>query len=253
MDRSKANERDVKAANRALYDAVAGRYEEIDGRRSPGLEAWLRRRLERLRERAPGGGLLDLGAGSGLVARCAEGLFEPRVGADLSARILAAHRGSFDLGVAADADRLPFADASFDAVTCFSVLHHLYAFDGLVREVARVLRPGGVLYTDHDLEAAFWRRFRLPLGLYRRVRNARFRYQEADERISRDVYDLSEWHSNGVDAAGLVRLLEAAGFAVEASYHWFGLSPLTDRLFGEKPRGRGWAPLLAIVATGGGR
>ena len=252
MDRSKVTERDVKAANRQLYDAVADQYEAIDGRRSPKLAAWLRGNLVELRPRAPGGCLLDIGAGSGLVTRCAEGLFAPRVGVDLSPRILAAHRASFDLGVAADVDRLPFADGSFDVVTCFAVLHHLYAFDGLVAEVARVLRPGGVFYSDHDLEATFWRRFRLLLGLYRRLRNARFRYQKADARLSREVYDLSEWQSKGVDAAALVSLFEASGFSIEARYHWFGLSSLTDRLFGSRPRGRGWAPLVAITATGGG-
>ena len=38
MNRNKVTEQCVKAANRQLYDAVADRYEEIDGRRSPRLE-----------------------------------------------------------------------------------------------------------------------------------------------------------------------------------------------------------------------
>jgi len=251
MERRQATAQDVKDANRQLYDAVAGEYEAIDDRRSPRLEAWLCGKLAALRRRAPGGCLLDLGAGSGLVTRCAEGHFAPRVGVDLSARILAASRATFDLGVAADVDALPFPDDSFDAVTCFSVLHHLYAFEGLVAEVARVLRPGGVFYSDHDMDAAFRRRFRLPVALYRKLRNARSKYHAASERVAPDVYDLSEWHGDGVDASRLVGLLESAGFSVEATFHWFGLSPLFDRLLGAKPRGRGWAPLLSLVATGG--
>ena len=43
-----------------------------------------------------------------------------------------ANRNAFDLGVTADVDSLPFADNDFDVVTCFAVLYHLYAFEGLV-------------------------------------------------------------------------------------------------------------------------
>lgn len=45
----------------------------------------------------------------------------------------------------ADALRLPFADASFDAVLCNQVLEHVSEPAALVGELARVLRPGGVL------------------------------------------------------------------------------------------------------------
>jgi len=246
-----ATPQQVRDANRQLYDAVAERYEEIDHRRSPRLEAWLRERLAELRKRAPGDRLLDLGAGSGLVTRCAEGVFGMRVGLDVSPRILAAHRASFDLAVAGDVDSLPFADASFDAVTCFAVLHHLYAFEGLVAEVVRVLRPGGVFYSDHDMEVCFRRRFRVPLFLYRKLRNAKAKYRRASSEISSAVYDLSEWQEAGVDSQKLAGLFGAAGCRVEARCHWFGLSPLFDRLFGPQPRRRGWAPLVSLVATKG--
>ncbi|HUT35919.1 MAG TPA: class I SAM-dependent methyltransferase [Planctomycetota bacterium] len=252
MKRRDATPREVRDANRRLYDAVAGRYEEIDRRRSPTLERWLRSRLAALRDRAPGGCLLDLGAGSGLVARCAEGLFDPRVGLDVSARILAVHRESFDLAVVGDAACLPFADGSFDAVVCFAVLHHLYAFEGLVAEVARVLRAGGVFYSDHDMDLCFRRRFRLPLFVYRKLRNAKAKYRRASREVSGDLYDLSEWQEEGVDSGKLTRLFEEAGCRVEARYHWFGLSSLSDKLLGPKPRRRGWAPLASLVAVKGG-
>lgn len=43
----------------------------------------------------------------------------------------------------ADAERLPFADASFDIVYSYGVLHHSPDTRGAIREVHRVLRPGG--------------------------------------------------------------------------------------------------------------
>lgn len=47
--------------------------------------------------------------------------------------------------VAADSEHLPFADDSFDAVTCSNSFHHYPHQQGVVREMHRVLRPGGRL------------------------------------------------------------------------------------------------------------
>jgi ubiquinone/menaquinone biosynthesis C-methylase UbiE len=49
--------------------------------------------------------------------------------------------------VQGDATAMPFADASFGAVVCFTMLHHVPSAeqqDRLLAEVTRVLRPGGV-------------------------------------------------------------------------------------------------------------
>lgn len=240
----------VKQANRTLYDAVAERYEELDGRRSPALAGWLEGTLRDLRRRAPGGTLLDLGAGSGFVCRCAEGVFSPRLGVDISPRILAAHRQAFDLGVACDVDRLPFADASLDVVTCFAVLHHLVGVERLVPELRRVLRPGGLFYSDHDMDEAFRRRFALPLHVYRRARDAGAKYLGAGG-VTRETYRLAEVHEDGVDTPGIQRALSAAGFEVETRFHWFGLTPLTDRVFGRRFFRRGRAPLVSFLARRG--
>ncbi len=248
MTQGETTEQRVKAANRQFYDAVAPCYEEIDGRRSWTLETWLRNTLSAIRKRAPGGSVLDVGTGSGLVTRCAEGLFALKVGIDLSSKILFANRDAFDLGVTGDVDSLPFADNSFDVITCFAVLHHLYAFEGLVSEVARVLKPGGIFYSDHDLDAAFSKRFRPLLLLYRRFYNARSKYQKASQEITQELYNLTEWQENGIDSLGLIQLLQRTGFSVETKFHWFGLTPVLDKIVSTMPRGHGWAPLLSIVA-----
>jgi len=239
----------VKDANRRFYDAVAGRYEDVDGRRSPRLERWLKERLVALRAAAPGGRLLDIGSGSGFLCRCAAGVFERRVGTDISPAILEAARDAFDEAVACDADRLPFADGSFDAVTAFAVLHHLPSFDGLASEARRVLAPGGVLYTDHDMDALFYRRFRPLLRAYRRLRGADERYRRVCPDATPELYRLTERHETGIDTDGLLRLLRERSFAPEARYHWFGLGPLTDMVFGARSYPRGWAPLLGIRAV----
>lgn len=111
---------------------------------------------------------LDAACGPGLVARA----LAPRVahvhGVDVTPTMVeVARRESALGGIAnveyslADATALEFADASFDgAVTRFS-LHHVPLPVRLVRELARVVRPGGVVaIADHvttaDADAAAW-------------------------------------------------------------------------------------------------
>jgi ubiquinone/menaquinone biosynthesis C-methylase UbiE len=243
-----ADERAVKEANRTLYDAIAEKYEAIDGRRSPELEAWLRNNLAELRDRAGGEALLDVGAGSGLVTRCARGLFARRVAVDISPRILAANKGSFDQGIAADLDHLPFRAASFSVVTSFAVLHHLYAWDAFVREVARILRPGGVFYSDHDMDRAFHDRFAPLLKVYRGLKDSKHKYVSAAPGINDTTYELAEFSEDGIDTRRIVEVFRASGLEVTTRFHWYGLTAITDRIFGKRPLGRGWAPLVSVLA-----
>jgi SAM-dependent methyltransferase len=111
-------------------------------------ETWIRPAFDRL---GPLAGLrvLDFGCGHGMA-----GVVMARRGAcvtgfDLSAGYLAeASRRALANGislnlVAADGERLPFADACFDRVWGNAVLHHL-DLKRAAQEVHRVLRPGGV-------------------------------------------------------------------------------------------------------------
>lgn len=71
-------------------------------------------------------------------------------GVDVSTRSLALARGQLGADaalVAFDGRRLPFTDASFDAVIAACVFHHIDAalHVGILQELRRVLRPGGLL------------------------------------------------------------------------------------------------------------
>jgi demethylmenaquinone methyltransferase/2-methoxy-6-polyprenyl-1,4-benzoquinol methylase len=109
---------------------------------------------------APGPRLLDVGGGTGnyAVALREEG-WEPVV-CDRSADMLARAASKGLQTVPADAQELPFADASFDAVMCVSMLHHVDDRARALAEQRRVLRPGGrgalMLYTREDIEHAWY-------------------------------------------------------------------------------------------------
>ena len=55
-----------------------------------------------------------------------------------------------------DSERLPFADGSFDVVTCANSFHHYPHQDRAVAEMRRVLRPGGRLMLIDGYRDAPW-------------------------------------------------------------------------------------------------
>ncbi|MFB6155195.1 MAG: class I SAM-dependent methyltransferase [Haloferacaceae archaeon] len=88
--------------------------------------------------------VLDVGGGTGRAARALGDDVETVV-VDRSRGMLREARGRGLQTVQADARRLPFSDESADAVTVVDAFHHMPAHGRVLAEVARVLRPGGVL------------------------------------------------------------------------------------------------------------
>jgi SAM-dependent methyltransferase len=134
----------------------------LKGPLGPGMEEE-RRIARRLLELSPGDGVLDIACGPGNFARDFAPTVGPEglvVGLDASPTMLArAVRDTAAGNIAylrADATRLPFRDAAFDAVSCFAALH---LFDDpwtALDEMTRVLTPGGrvALLTSCRLRSA---------------------------------------------------------------------------------------------------
>ena len=104
------------------------------------------------------GDVLELGSGSGAMAaalldryptiRLTATDVDPAM-RDAAAQRLAPYGDRVEVREA-DATSLPFADGSFDAVVSFIMLHHVIDWEQALAEIARVLRPGGVL-VGYDL------------------------------------------------------------------------------------------------------
>lgn len=88
--------------------------------------------------------LLEVGCGTGLVLAKLAPHAASVVGVDLSPGMLALARERGLQVHEGSATALPFDDASFDVVCSFKVLAHVPDIEAALREVARVLKPGGV-------------------------------------------------------------------------------------------------------------
>ena len=140
---------------RAYYDLFAPIYDRVIALHSGDASARLRDLLIDRTGVKAGGMLLDLCSGTGAVAFRARRMTGPDglvIGLDFSsgmirrAREKAARTGVTDVAfVVGDAARLPFAPASFDAVSCSHAMYELRpeARGRALEEALRVLRPGG--------------------------------------------------------------------------------------------------------------
>lgn len=87
--------------------------------------------------------VLDVAAGTGSISRLLEASGYRVVAVDLSQEMLTRHSGPFR--VRALADRLPFPEKTFDAVTFGYLLRYVEDPVVTLREMSRVLRPGGLV------------------------------------------------------------------------------------------------------------
>jgi demethylmenaquinone methyltransferase/2-methoxy-6-polyprenyl-1,4-benzoquinol methylase len=133
----------------AMFDGVARRYDKTNTILSLGLDGLWRRRTRQCLQPMRGQRILDLAAGTGVSTLQLINAGADAVACDFSLGMLRAgksNRARWRVPfVAGDGMHLPFADESFDAVTISFGLRNIANAPMALREMMRVVKPGGRL------------------------------------------------------------------------------------------------------------
>jgi demethylmenaquinone methyltransferase/2-methoxy-6-polyprenyl-1,4-benzoquinol methylase len=159
-----------------IFTGIAGSYDRVATVLSLGQDPRWRRALVDAIDARPTDRVLDVATGTGMVAQALRDRFGcALVGLDQSAdmlRIARTRDGVFETIVEGRAECLPFTDAAFDHLTFTYLLRYVDDPAGTMRELARVVKPGGrVAMVEFGVPGGMWRplwwlytRIGLPLG-----------------------------------------------------------------------------------------
>ncbi|MCM3871778.1 MAG: class I SAM-dependent methyltransferase [Pyrinomonadaceae bacterium] len=165
------------------------------------------------------GRFLDVGCGRGELLWAAREAGWEVEGVDPSSAHL--EWGRLNLGIEgrlATVEEANFPEDHFDAITMGGVIEHLYDPHSVLREVWRVLKPGGFFYFDAPNEDS----------LYMRIGNLYLRVQRRDWVVNL-APTFPPYHVQGFNPVSLRRLLERVGFELEELGVCGEISPLTGK------------------------
>jgi ubiquinone/menaquinone biosynthesis C-methylase UbiE len=232
-----AEYRKVMDANIAVHGQIAADYKKHEPHFRAENVTKVRATLARLVAETSATKLLDLGCGTGFIIEIAKTLVREIHGVDITQRML----DEVDLSGSAritlwcqDTASFERDPGTFDLVTSYSFLHHLYDIRPSLRTAYRALRPGGIYYADLDPNRAFWAGLssiqspeRVDPIVRLEIEKTRSKDHEvaATLGIDKELLDQAEYGKNirgGFDEDELVALLHDVGFnKVDVSYYWF--------------------------------
>lgn len=242
-------------ANQQYHDYVAKKYERDPrvflgtlhsncGRRL----SWLKQKYDIKKDSV----VLNLGVGTGNLMRESEALFRMTIGMDISINMLEQAKRYSERLVQADARLIPLRSDSVDLVYCVALLHHIYGFEKFFSSIYRVMKPGGIFYSDYDQNRRLYQTIRkvpfLPglLALYKKTSD-KFIFTRQDKKEWKAVHDMAEYHeeiSGGLDPAEIADIAKKTGFS---KVEWICHSDGPD--LGHPQKGRWQHGFLDILLT----
>lgn len=171
--------------------------------------------------------VVDIGCAPGNVyAALGDRVGQPRVllGVDVSQGGLKIAQKLGYVPILADAQNLPLKSGFADLVVLNAALHHCDDMAKMLAEAARLVRPGGLLVTDQDLQQTMWKNpwiasaiWQLRLPVYRLLR--RGGHATAEEQYWSQATEAHHLPGHGVSEAFFREILEPMGFTVQVYPH----------------------------------
>jgi 2-polyprenyl-3-methyl-5-hydroxy-6-metoxy-1,4-benzoquinol methylase len=203
------------------------------------LVPWIDTRAAFVARVPRGGALLDLGSSDGETLRH---IAQLRPDLKLFSADKVGHPERYPAGcefftVDFEADKLPWADSTMDAVTCMHVVEHLREHAPLVGEVARMLKPGGRAY----FETPHARSLTMPSA------KGRFTLNFYDDPTHVRLIDLRELCAHA-QAAGLVEGISGVSrnWLFAAAHALFIFMPESRKKFTARIHWAGWSAFQVL-------
>jgi len=168
--------------------------------------------------------VVDIGCGPGNLYATLGGSPKLLIGVDISRTSLKMAQKVGYTPILADAHNLPFTDGFADIVAVNATLHHCDNMNKVLAEAARLVRPGGLLITDHDPQQTAWDWKGLAMLLYK-IRVPIYRLLSLGKFMSKTEHDAmlaTETHhqpGDGLTPEFYYQILEPLGFSVKVYPH----------------------------------
>jgi demethylmenaquinone methyltransferase/2-methoxy-6-polyprenyl-1,4-benzoquinol methylase len=195
-----------------MFDRVAKNYDLVNDVISLGQDRAWRELVVEAVQPGPGQLILDLAAGTGTSSEPFDQAGATVIPTDLSLGMLTVGKQRLPAlaFVAADALRLPYADASFDAVTISFGLRNVEDPAAALTEMRRVTRPGGRLVVC-EFSTPTWKPFRVLYANYLVAAIPTIARVVSSNPVAYEY--LAESIQAWPDQAGLATMIEAAGWS----------------------------------------
>ncbi|MBA2522349.1 MAG: class I SAM-dependent methyltransferase [Solirubrobacterales bacterium] len=227
----------VLAANVELSAQLASSYNESEPHYRPENVARVAAKLEGVIAETGAERMLDLGCGTGFMIDIARTRIDRIHGVDASPAMIG--RVDTEAGPAevtievGDTGDVDLEEGTYDVVTAYSFLHHLYEVGPTLRTAARALRPGGKLYVDLEPNRHFWDAIAAldraaphdPIIEREIAMVADHEGVALDVGVDAETFNLAEWgktERGGLGEEEMTSALAEAGFASQRFfYEWF--------------------------------
>jgi len=211
-------------ANRIYHDYIAKEYENGLQVRFGVAHPNCGKRLEWLKERysIKKGNLsiLNLGVGTGNLIKKSEEIFGYTIGLDISINMLQKAKRYTDRLIQGNAIQIPLKSQSLNIVFCIALLHHIYDLEAFFSSVYRILQPGGIFYSDYDLNRRFsnsiakFYPLQLLISLYKKL-NCMFIFKHNYYRFKK-IHNFAEYHEEfhrGLEPREVADIAQKVGFS----------------------------------------
>ncbi len=228
----------VMDANIAFHTATAATYETEQPHYLPENRALVSSRIADLAQKAGNETLVDLGCGAGFVLDLAVPFFQRLYGVDITPAMLS--RVDLSSGKIvlhqASTESVPLNDQTANVITANSYLHHLYEIRPTISEAYRLLKPGGVFYSEEDPNVDYWDALKglepsakeAYSGIVKRELTAVLDTHtmiEQDKGIDPKIVQMAEYQKmmvGGMREKELNTMLHEVGFSkVNIEYYWY--------------------------------